>query len=75
MYEGSFSTRFSDLLVSADLFVCAESVSAGVGLRSAFSVSINAIHFIKVSVLITAIILNSSQVSCTRSEKCFEVAT
>jgi hypothetical protein len=26
MYEGSFSTRFSDLLISADLFVRAESV-------------------------------------------------
>ena len=32
VYEGSFSTRFSDLLFSIDSFVCARSVSAGVGL-------------------------------------------
>src|ERR1700736_5978256 len=46
MYEGSFSTRFSDLLISTDSFVCAESVSAGVGLRSTFSVSIDPLQFI-----------------------------
>ena len=75
MYEGSFSTRFSDLLISTDSFVCAESVSAGVGLRSTFSVSIDPLQLINVMVLSTAIMLNSRQVGCTRSEKCFEVAT
>ena len=74
MYEGSFSTRFSDLLISTDSFVCAESVSAGVGLRSGFSVSIDPLQLINVMVLSTAIILNSSQVGCTRSEKCLEVS-
>ena len=62
MYEGSFSTWFSDLLISTDSFVCAESVSAGVGLRSAFSVSIDPLQLINVMVLSTAIILNSRQV-------------
>src|SRR5271165_6793544 len=46
MYEWSFSTRFSDLLISTDSFVCAESVSTGVGLRSAFSVSIDPLQLI-----------------------------
>jgi hypothetical protein len=75
MYEGSFSTRFSDLLISADSFVCAEFVSAGVGLTSVSSVSIDPLQLINVKVSSTAIILNSRQVGCTRSEKCFEVAT
>jgi hypothetical protein len=75
MYEWSFSTRFSDLLISTDSFVCAESVSAGVGLRSAFSVSIDPLQLINVMVLSTAIILNSRQVGCTGGEKCFQVAT
>jgi hypothetical protein len=75
MYEWSFSTRFSNLLISTDSFVCAESVSAGVGLRSAFSVSIDPLQLINVMVSSTAIILNSRQVGCTRGEKCFEVAT
>ena len=74
MYEWSFSTRFSDLLISTDSFVCAESVSAGVRLRSAFSVSIDPLQLINVVVLSAAIILNSRQVGCTRGEKCFEVA-
>ena len=67
MYEGSFSTRFSDLLFSTDSFVCAESVSAGVGLGSSFSVSIDPLQLINATVLSTAIILNSRQVGCTRS--------
>jgi len=75
MYEGSFSTRFSDLLISSDSFVCAESGSAGVGLRSAFSVSIDPLQLINAMVLSSAIILNSRQAGCTRCEKCFEVAT
>jgi hypothetical protein len=48
MYEGSFSARLSELLISTDSFVCAESVSAGVGLRSAFSVSIDPLQLIEV---------------------------
>jgi hypothetical protein len=68
MYEGSFSTRFSDLLFSTDSFVCAESVSAGVGLGSSLSVSIDPLQLINATVLSTAIILNSRQVVCTRSE-------
>ena len=71
MYEGSFSTRFSDLLISTDSLVCAESVSAGIGLRSAFSLSIGPLQLTNVMVLITAIIFDSRQVSCTRSVKCF----
>ena len=74
-YEGSFSTRFSELLISTDSFVCAESVSAGVGLRSAFSVSIDPLQLINIMVSSTAIILNSRQVGCTGGEKCFQVAT
>jgi hypothetical protein len=74
MYEGSFSTRFSDLLFSTDSFVCAESVSAGVGLGSSFSVSIYPLQLINAMVSSTAIILNSRQVGCTRSENGFEVA-
>ena len=65
MYEGSFSTRFSDLLISTDSFVRAESVSAGVGLRSAFSVSIDPLQLINAMVLSSAIILNSRQAGCT----------
>ena len=75
MYEWSFSTRFSDLLISTDSFVCAESVSAGVGLRSAFSVSIDPLQLINVVVLSTAIILNSRQVGCTPGETCFKAST
>ena len=70
MYEGSFSTRFSDLLISTDSLVCAESVSAGVGLRSASSVSIDPLQLISLMVLGIAIILDSRQVSYTRSRKC-----
>jgi hypothetical protein len=72
VYEGSFSTRFSDLPISTDSFVCAESVSAG-RLRSAFSVSIDPFQLITVMVLSTAIILNSRQVGCIRSENCFQI--
>ena len=68
MYEGSLSTRLSDLLISTDSFVCAESVSAGVGLRSAFSVSIDPLQHVNIMVLSTAIIWSSRQVGCTRSE-------
>ena len=68
MYEGSFSTRFSDLPISADSLVCAEFVSAGVGLTSVSSVSIDPLQLINATVLSTAIILNSRQVGCTRSE-------
>jgi len=56
MYEGSFSTRFSDLLISTDSLVCAESVSAGVGLRSAFSESIDPLQVISLMVSSIAII-------------------
>jgi hypothetical protein len=70
MYEGSFSTRFSDLLISTDSFLCAETVSAGVGLRSSFSVSMDPLQLIKAMVFGTAIILNSRQVGCARSGKC-----
>jgi hypothetical protein len=69
IYEGSFSTRFSDLLISTDSFVCAESVSAGVGLRSSFSVSMDPLQLINTMVSSTAIILNTSQVGCTRELK------
>jgi hypothetical protein len=69
VYEGSFSTRFSDLLISNDSFVCAESVSAGVGLRSAFSVSIDPLQLINVMVLSSAIILNSRQVFMNPRER------
>jgi hypothetical protein len=71
MYEGSFSPRFSDLLISTDSFVCTESVSAGVGLRSAFSLSIDPLQLINTMVSITSTILNSRQARCIRSEKCF----
>jgi hypothetical protein len=75
MYEGSFSTRFSDFPISADSFVCAESVSAGVELRSVFSLSIDPFQLINIMVSIIAIILNFRQVRLYRSEKCFEVAS
>jgi hypothetical protein len=75
MYEGSFSTRFSDLPISADSLVCAEFVSAGVGLTSVSSVSIDPLQLINVEVSSIAIILNSRQVGCTRSEKTFKIAT
>ena len=58
MYEGSFSTRFSDLLILTDSFVCAESVSAGFGLRSAFSLSIDPFQLINAMFLDIPIILN-----------------
>ena len=58
MYEGSFSSRCSVLLISTDSFVCAESVSAGVGLKSAFSVSIDPLQLINVVVSSSAIIFN-----------------
>ena len=67
MYEGSFLRRFSDLLISTDSLVCAESVSAGVGLRPASAVSIDPPQFISLMVLSIAIILNSRQVSCTNA--------
>jgi hypothetical protein len=73
MYEGSFSTRLSELLISTNSFVCAESVSAGVELRSDFSVSIDPLQFINAMVSITAIILNSRQVGSTPNEKCAKV--
>jgi hypothetical protein len=71
VYEGFFSTRFSDLPISTESFVCAEFVSAGVGLRSDFSVSIDPFQLINVMVSSTAIILDSRQVGYTRSENCF----
>jgi hypothetical protein len=72
MYEGSFPTRFSDLLVSTDSLVCAESVSAVVKLESSSSVSIApSIHKFIVSPL--SIISGSRQVGCSRREKSFEV--
>jgi hypothetical protein len=74
IYEGSFSTRFSDLLISTDSFVLAESVSAGVGLRSSLSVSIGPLQLINTMVSSTARILNPRQVGCTRGRKCFEAA-
>ena len=67
MYEGSLLRRFSDLLISTDSLVCAESVCAGVGLRSASSVSIDPLQLRILMVSIIAITLDSRQVSCTRS--------
>ena len=61
MYEGSFSTRFSDLPISTDSFGCAKSVSAGFGLKSVFSLSIDPLQLINAMVSRVAIILNSRQ--------------
>ena len=74
VYEGSFSTRLSDLQFSTDSFVGAESVFAGVGLRSGFSLSIDPLQLINVMVSGTAIISDSCQVGCVRWENAFTVA-
>jgi hypothetical protein len=74
MYEGSFSTRFSDLPVSTDSLVCAESGSAGVGLRFASSVSIDPLQLINVMVSSIAMILNFRRVRL-HSERKFPLSS
>jgi hypothetical protein len=71
VYEGFFSTRFSDLPILTDSFIFAESISAGVGLGSAFSLSIDPLQLINTMFSIITIILNSRQVGLYRSENCF----
>jgi hypothetical protein len=67
---------FSGLLISTASFVCAESVSAGVGLRSAFWVSMDPLQLINVMVSSVAIILNFRQVgSCPDRKMPLKVAT
>jgi hypothetical protein len=72
-YEGSFSIRFSDLLISTDSLVCGETVSAGVGLRSASAVSIDPPQFISLVVSIIAMILNSRQVADLKNADCIDL--
>jgi hypothetical protein len=70
-YEGAFSTRLSDLTIKTDSFISAEPISAGIGLGSAFSLSIDPLQLINTVFSIITIILNSRQASFYRSENCF----